>query len=94
MSNIKYCCHFLEWRIEEVGKKGFSILVDKMPNGSYYFVQQGRSHDKDNLSGHHVTFQIAIHYCFGCGKKLSELIDDNKQEIAQLYELHKDLLMG
>lgn len=94
MTNLKCCCSSFDFYISEIGKKGFSVLIDKMPTGQLYFIQQGRSHNYDDKTNNsHVIFQRVINYCPSCGYKLSDLIDDNKSQINELYQRNKYLLL-
>ena len=93
MFDLVCCCNSFDFYITEIGKKGFCILPYINGSGQFGFVLQGRSHDVDDKTGHHVTFQRVISFCPGCGKKLSDLIDENKSEVVKLYELHKDLIL-
>jgi hypothetical protein len=92
MKELTYCCDKLSWLISDKGMKGFSALPAKIDQ-KYCFVLQGRSHDLTHEGGKHAVFQMTIHFCPWCGTDLLLLISENKNEIEDLTEENKHLVI-
>ena len=98
-----YCCDAFKNLVNNIGKKGISIIPIN-EYGYKYFNLQWRSLDKkdekifdENIKhtqidcNMYLSLQTTINYCPFCGYKLANLIMKNESEFNDLVNKYKNL---
>jgi hypothetical protein len=97
------CCEQFQWHVEEMGKRGLSIVL-KSRGDFTFFCLQSRGCDYEHaklLEGKNlgidrqinVATQIAIKYCPFCGTKLEDWLFHNRTEAQKLINRSEQFIL-
>lgn len=89
----KFCCSLLDDWFEEAGKKGFSMVPEKLEDNKYKIYLQCRNQDTQIKEGRLTVIEQGISYCPFCGTELSEAIKKSKEEVAYYAAKNNNLLL-
>jgi len=100
-AKITVCCQSFEGSLNEMGRRGFSHIVEEY-EGVFYFRMQGRAVDAGQSlalptsgSGRVSTvFQTGMRYCPSCGADLRAWLDTHPSEARNLAARSEPYLMA
>lgn len=89
----KFCCTLLDDLFDEAGKKGFSVIPEKLSDNMYKIFLQSRNQDTDLKEGKLTVIEQGISYCPFCGTQLSKVVEMNKEDIIFYADKNRHLLL-
>lgn len=97
---MEFCCRRFETLVANAGKRGLSLLAEKLEGKLLISLQsRGIAHeDMDKIrpgGGDYITnvaTEIVIAYCPDCGTKIDDLVARNPSVFDKLAESHRPYL--
>lgn len=88
-----FCCEILAEMFDRAGKKGFSVVPEKVDKDTFHIYLQGRNQDVELKEGKLTILEKGITYCPFCGTELRKTINQNREEVAFYAAKNIDLLL-